>query len=218
MNDKRNTSKESASPTLIAVDEVHLNIQQGQLWGALRYLNQLIAREPPSAEIYRLRGWVHHELHDVQSARRDLIQAVELEPEDPDSHLFLGLFLIDVRKLEWGIAELNQVFAAPTPASTTTQTCAYIGRQEAYKLLGRFDEALVDLNAAIELEPERCLFCLRGQLYLRLERFAAAEEDFAMLVEKQLTNVTMQGNAESFGLRYFSPWGLLKELNLPVLY
>jgi hypothetical protein len=39
-----------------------------------------------------------------------------------------------------------------------------------------------------------------------------------MLVEKQLTNLTMQGNAESFGLRYFSPWGLLKELNLPVLY
>lgn len=214
MNDKKNIFKESASPKSTAVDEVHLYIQQGQLWGALRYLNQLMAREQPSAETYRLRGWVHHALHDVQSARRDLIQAVELEPDNPASHLFLGLFLIGVGKLEWGIAELDQVFTASIPAGALTQTFAYIGRQHAYKLLGRFDEALADLNAAIELDAERCLFCVRGQLYLRLEQFAEAEEDFAILAEKHLTDLMMRGYAENFGLCYHGPWGLLKELIL----
>lgn len=214
MNKAKDVSLESTSPRWTQLRKTHLHIHHNNIWDSLNFPNQLAAKEPSSAEACRLRGWAHHEIHDFHSARRDLIRAVELEPDDPDNHLFLGVFLIDVWKLRWGIAELNQVFSAPSPARPRTQICAYIGRQHAYKLLGRFDEALADINATIELDPRRCLFCVRGQLHLRLERFADAEKDFAILAEKHLTDLTTREDAENFGLCYCGPWGLLKKLRL----
>ena len=51
-------------------------------------------------------------------------------------------------------------------------------RASAYAGLGRFDEALADINRAIKLSPEGWLYHARGKIYKLMGDDAKAKADF----------------------------------------
>ncbi|NWG15671.1 MAG: tetratricopeptide repeat protein [Chloroflexi bacterium] len=71
--------------------------------------------------------------------------------------------------------------AIPQPHNTVT---ARIKRAEFYALIERYADAITDLTAAIELEPEDPkLYTMRGQMYLALYEWDAALADYNAALE-----------------------------------
>jgi tetratricopeptide (TPR) repeat protein len=56
-------------------------------------------------------------------------------------------------------------------------------RGQIYLGLGRYDEALADLDRALELDPDGETFGSRGQVYRLLGREEEARADFARAIE-----------------------------------
>ena len=213
----QNPSLSLPPPEFTALEKARWHIRAQNTRAALTCLNQLLATTDPPAEAYRLRGWVHHELQAPQAARRDLLQAVELDPHHPANHLFLGLWLLDVGKLQWGIAQLQLVFTTPTPADTATQLSAHLGCQYAYALLGHWAAAVVELQAARGLHPQRCMVYAGGQLYWRLTRSPEAEEDFNHLAARDRANLTDREPPPPSELACLTPWEILTALQFPLV-
>jgi tetratricopeptide (TPR) repeat protein len=124
------------------------------------------------------RGLAHLLLKDSVSSLSDIDRAVELDPEvhqdSPWIHALRGLALVQAdRPIEANAAfddalELNRDFAV-----------ALLGRASGRAALGNLIGAVDDLTQVLELDPDNVdLLTCRGDHYVELNDFAAAESDY----------------------------------------
>jgi tetratricopeptide (TPR) repeat protein len=76
------------TPALLLLSEIRLD--RGETDSALEGLDGLAGNVQSEAEVVRLRGEALRRLGSLEDARRDALRAVELDPQDPVSHLLLG--------------------------------------------------------------------------------------------------------------------------------
>ena len=130
--------------------------QEGWTRSAQLY-EEAVELDPGFVEAYLGVAAVHALIHwfgidrspdRLEAARVAVEQAVALDPESPDVHLGVGLYLYRSRQYEAAMGEL--LIAAPgLPNSAPLfRTLGYIQRR-----MGRFEEAAQNLRKAYELDP-----------------------------------------------------------------
>ena len=116
---------------------------------ALTDLNRAIELDPSADWAIADRGETYRLMERYDEALADFNRAIELDPSDAWAIASRGADLP-------GHGTLRRGPGRPQPRHRTRPQHAWAisHRGETYRLMGRYDEALADLNRAIELDPE----------------------------------------------------------------
>ena len=96
-------------------------------------------------------------LHQEEEAVHELRTAVELEPDSPLAHHFLGTALFNSQNFQAAETEFRQAVRLQPSASNHYYLAACLMN------LGRYDEALAELDTAAEMEPSQSLYRARKE-------------------------------------------------------
>ncbi len=157
---------------------------------AIQNLNRALELDPNDAHAYAGRGHVYLEMGDLGRARDDFRQSRERDPNDIDIKLLLEWIGICMEGPDLETPSRLETIAAVNPH----QYAAYVCRAVALALRERFEEALVELDQAILLDPRKgeapfwkCLTCA----FLKRDDDAMAALAQAMAAEMPLPEVLL---------------------------
>ena len=158
----------------------------------------------PSALVWR--GLAHLLLKDSVASLSDIDRAVELDPDvhrdSPWIHALRGLALVQADRP----IEANGAFDDALELNPDL-TVALLGRASGRAALGNLIGAVDDLTQVLELEPDDVdLLTCRGDHYLELNDFAAAESDY-----ERAMNIA--GRSPSMVMRYLSALSQRRSMN-----
>jgi tetratricopeptide (TPR) repeat protein len=154
------------------------------------------------------RGYAHAENGDTDSAIADYGQAIELDPENPDTYNERGDAWYDKGELDRAIADYGEAIRLNPEDATgydnrgvayndkgdydsaiadfgraidldPDDAAAHNGRGDAYSEKGDYERAIADYSEAIRAEPEgAAAYTNRGLAYIETGNTAGAEADF----------------------------------------
>ena len=128
---------------------------------------------------------------DAQRASEQIHAVLQTTPDEPDANFQMGTLLADQGKLLAAI-ECFQKTLLQTPSPRAD---AHANLGAALRKLGRMEEAIVQLRAAVELDPNMVAAHVNLGLLLAAQRdFDEAAESFQRAVELEPTNETHQVN------------------------
>jgi len=154
-------------------------IDLGELELAEAHYRESLAIEPQAA-IYNDLGFVLERQGLTEDAAAMYRKALELDPRSPSAHSNLGADLL--RRGEYAEAEGH--FRAALDAKPSAQALAGLGR--ALWKQGRVDEALSNLQAAIEADAEHpAAYEDLGTIFVEQGRLGEAESHYRLLVRKR---------------------------------
>lgn len=99
------------------------------------------------------RGYSYLEMRRFDECRRDLEEAISVDPEIPMSHISLGEYYIEVEKYDEAIAKFNHALNMPARSDRETLVALYRRGQSYYKKR-EFERAIQDLEAATRVRLE----------------------------------------------------------------
>ena len=128
-----------------------------------------------SAEAYAVRGDIKQKYEwDWTGAEKDLLRAIELEPNNDTAHALYSGLLVESGRFDEGFAEIETALAI-NPGSLVHQR----NRGRHFYLARRYDEAIVQLKRVLEVDEN--FGTARGWLFLAYEMkgdYAGAYEWF----------------------------------------
>jgi eukaryotic-like serine/threonine-protein kinase len=178
---------EGETPPLLAltawtnVTHVRLGIHRGlaPLDDAETQARALLERAPDSPEGHALLGYIEYERGHLSDAVQHFQRALEREPNDADALFYMGISYIAAGQTELALATGARIVASD-PLSSLSWMLSGATRW----FVGRFDEALPDLERGLELDPQS--FVLRwtvGYTCAALGRLPEAARHAAFLRE-----------------------------------
>ena len=136
--------------------------------------NRALALDSTLADAHTALGFIHLFYDwDWRAARERLEQAIALDPRYGEARLFHGWYFLAVNRLDDAVRELRET-VADEPVSLILNT--RLGSMLMFA--GRTDEAIAQLNRALELDPGYRL------AHLDLARMYAARGDYAKALEE----------------------------------
>lgn len=121
---------------------------------------------------YRERGTLYGIEHKFDSAMNDFEKAISLDPADAASYYERGLVYHHNMKYKEAVSDFGTALYLEKDDDT------YTARASSLISLGRYEDALNDLNKAIELDPgSKKAYLLRAALYERQGKRNLAEKD-----------------------------------------
>jgi tetratricopeptide (TPR) repeat protein len=130
----------------------------------------LMRQAKPDAQVYLCRARAYLATRNFRAAFADLNRAIKLTPKEGDLYLERArayLFRADLRR---ALTDLNSAAALRPTARVFRE------RSAVHAELGNFELALLDLDAAIKLQPASAdLYRTRGKLLAQRENFVSAE-------------------------------------------
>lgn len=175
---------------------------------ALAILDDVVTMRPDGFEGRELRAALRGHLGQYDKMLEDAEELVRLQPADTNAYAWRGLALLLADRAESGVSDLKQatklrdpsawVFALRGLALAAAQrppeaiwafddalerdrdlVVALLGRAHGRAALGNFDGAIEDLTYVLELDPDNAdVLALRGDHYVKMRDFAAAERDY----------------------------------------
>jgi tetratricopeptide (TPR) repeat protein len=106
---------------------------------------------PANPNDYLNRGLAHYRLMQPQAALADFNQVLKLTPDDYRAYYNLGLTRFDLADYEGAIADYDQSLTHSPSLPNARRADIYNDRAVAYLALNRPQQALADLNQALEL-------------------------------------------------------------------
>jgi tetratricopeptide (TPR) repeat protein len=160
----------------------------GQYEESLNYFNRAIMLDPASFLAYNGRGAIHGYQNDHLEAIRDFSRAIEINPNHPDGYSGRGWSYFNMEMYNEAVADYSAAIALyPNMQEIYNETtyyhsdtiysflfypdisAYYFRRGTAYYLLEEYDEALSDLNKALELNPgNKYAYAIRAGVYMKL--------------------------------------------------
>ncbi len=148
---------EGETPPLLAlmawakVTQVRLGIHRGlaPLEEAETQARDLLERAPDSPNGHALLGYIEYERGHLPQAVRHFERALEREPNDADALFYMGISYIAAGQTERARATGERIVASD-PLSSLSWMLSGATRW----FVGRFDEALPDLERGLELDPQ----------------------------------------------------------------
>lgn len=126
-----------------------LNI--GEFSSAVRDFGEAVKVDPKFASAYNNRGIAYSEYKQFEPAIKDFTKAIELNPKLVDAYISLAAVLIvEKGDVDGGIKNYDKAISLDTK-----NWKAYSARGEARRLKGDLDQAMVDHEEAIRLNPNR---------------------------------------------------------------
>jgi serine/threonine-protein kinase len=155
-------------------------LRQKQLELALADCNKAIELEPARADLFGLRGRVKAAKGSTEHAMADFGKAIEMDPEGAKDYLAWRGDLYS--EMELFVEAIDDYTSALNKDATQAQV--YAQRAHCYWMLNDHDAALVDLNQAIQLDPNYpWLRVRRGALHQDRKELDEALVDFNQAVE-----------------------------------
>jgi adenylate cyclase len=116
---------------------------------AIEYLEKAVALTDRKGEALMVLGWVYATKKDYDKGIELGEQAITLIPNGADAHAFLAISLYYAGRPEESVALLEKAMRLnPLPPSFYYLNCGY-----AYRLTGRFQEAVAMFKKSIQLTP-----------------------------------------------------------------
>ncbi len=133
------------------------------------------------SEAYRSRAYVYWKMQDFRKSIEDYKKITELEPQNANSYLNLGNAYFNLS-------------AYDLAANTYSEVIKITPNAESYNLRGwaltndeKYQEALLDFNKAIELNPyDGKYFKNRGNVKNKLGQYSSAIEDLDVAIKKKI--------------------------------
>lgn len=125
---------------------------KGDLQGALREFDRVVALAPGAALGWYNRGLVRRDLNDCGAAIGDFDRALRLEPHYFNALYQRGNCRQALGEYEDAISDYGR--AAALPGRIDARFLAYLGRADAERRLGRLDEAHADYTHVIALRVD----------------------------------------------------------------
>ncbi len=173
---------------------------------ARKALEVAVGLEPERWDIYLMQGILADRDGNLEAAVGYLRKALDLNPEDADSHYYLGSTLLRQFKLQEAreqyraclrykpepdiaesarqeIAQINEAIGDEQTSGPTNAT-AYLYRGVSHFAKGLYDEAISDFTKAIEINPEYAeCYTNRGIAYAEKRLYDLAISDFNKALE-----------------------------------
>lgn len=201
----------SCNTTTEALEEGIAHWKEANAPAAIELLTCVIQLDPANYEAYAYRGTAYRSIYKSLEAIDDFEKLIELDPEDP-----LGFYLLAsayFRQGDYEIAVENYTHGLSLQPKVSehddfniTAADYYVFRGRAYTYLEMYDEALNDLEHALELSPNDALaFAARGFVHLYSGNAPQAVQDWftartlaSDVVDVYLTEGKYLVNAENF--------------------
>ncbi len=166
-------------------------LRQGRPAEARALLTACLAQRPDFVWIYLLRGFAQEELQAWGAADSDFEKASRMPLDDNARYVLLvhrGVLRVRQERFEDAVADLKSAIERKPNAYQ-----AYVNLAQAYRRLGKLDQALEQLHRAVQLEPGLAhLYRLRARLHLERNEPALALGDFDQAIERENTNSPYQ--------------------------
>jgi adenylate cyclase len=166
-------------------------------WSESRKESILLAKDYASraeragATAFGLRGWSHFLEGEVEAAMAEFRRGLEASPNSASGNALMGLQLMYTGKPEHSIAYYQRAMRL----SPMYQDWYPSSLGEAYRLLGRYEEAIASLNAYIERNPEDVR---RGRVRLAATLVQAGRENEARAVAKEMLRLEADFTVASY--------------------
>lgn len=178
--------------------------EMGNLDEAATDLSTAIMLQPRLANLYTIRATIYTFQGRSEPALDDIDMAMRLGEDSPETHHAKAVILKTLGRYSEAIEEFSSVLTHDlrSPESFRLVQDARMFRGECYICLGKYEDALKDLNWSIERSPEDPRAReLRAWAYILMREFAKASTDLEYLVQSgqsnewvymSLTNVSLQ--------------------------
>lgn len=149
----------------------------GDLEGALNTYQALLDYDSKDGNAYYLRGCISLQTGDSKSALKDFENAVKYNPNDYELYINIFENLAGYNLSGEGETYLNKAFDIK---GDKAENLAFRGK--IYYMLGEYQNAIEELNAAIEKESKEAELYL-GQVYEAMGDMASAETHYRAYVD-----------------------------------
>lgn len=126
--------------------------RKGDLQGALREFDRAVRLAPRSELAWYNRGLVRRDLKDCRAAVGDFDHALEVQPRFFNALYQRGNCRQQLGEYEAAIADYSR--AIELPGRADAGFIAYFGRADAYRRMGRLDEAYRDYSAVSQVRND----------------------------------------------------------------
>jgi protein O-GlcNAc transferase len=124
-------------------------LNRGDEAGAMRLVEERLARDPGDADTNKIRAMIHGAHKRFEDAAACLRLAIARAPDDPETHMMLGNVMVAVKGYEEGAkAFATCLRACPTDAGSV------MGLGQCLISLGRTEEAVAAMERGIEASPD----------------------------------------------------------------
>jgi tetratricopeptide (TPR) repeat protein len=138
---------------------------------------------PANPNDYLNRGLAYYRLMQPQAALADFNQVLELTPDDYRAYYNLGLTRFDLANYEGAIADYDQSLIHSPDLPNARRADIYNDRAVAYLALNRPQQALADLNQAIDLnQADSRAYFNRACCHHQMGNWEASLKDYDRLL------------------------------------
>jgi protein O-mannosyl-transferase len=149
-----------------------LNEKFGRYDSALSDYNRAIGLDPADAQTVAWRGYIYALTGKKDAALQDFEEALRLDPQFSDGYVFRGMHRKESGRPQDALADFNKAVALKPTA------LAYYQRAVLWLETKRFDEAMKDVNRALDLDEGYDLaYGLRARLYVEKKQMRPAIDD-----------------------------------------
>lgn len=158
--------------TALMSQRANILLQLDSLNKALEDYNHILEKEPTNTGALFFRANIFSETERYEEARADYIKLLSLEPDNDNVKLGLAILYKNENKLNESHTLLTLLIE-----DNPERAEYYIARSNVERLMGHTELALMDVEKAIELEPENGNhYTLQAILYERLGKKEAAKK------------------------------------------
>lgn len=119
---KKENKKGAEEKKRILLEKAYIQAQAGRLQTALQIYDQVLAWEPEQLEALVNRGVLRMRMGDLAGAKRDLLEAKRLQPQDPTLLNALGVLHLEAGELD---EAATYFLSSPEPASLVNLALVY---------------------------------------------------------------------------------------------
>jgi len=158
--------------------EVEYKLGTGDFPGAMTLLKSAEAAGNIDADYYFLLGKASSSLGNLDESLAHLDKAVQMDPTFAEAKGHKAIVLLQKGKAKEAEAAADEAIRIESTGEL------HFARGAIRMALGRFKDAIADLDAAIGLEPKNDeYYVARGEVALRVGRVDSAERDYARAIE-----------------------------------
>ena len=156
----------------LMLQRANILLQLDSLEKALNDYNHILRQEPTNSSALFFRANIYTEQDKYDKAKEDYLRLLSLEPNNDNVKLGLALLYKEERKYNESLTLLT-LLIEENPAVAEY----YIARSNVERLMGHNELALMDIEKAIELEPENGNhYTLQAILLERIGKKEAAKQ------------------------------------------
>ncbi len=152
-------------------------MEENQIEAAINEFSEAIKLEPGNTEAYLLRAGLYEKSDKVTDAVNDYIKVTQLDPKSAPTFFNVGRIYYSLKDYQNAIKYLSE---ATLLDAKNFQALQY--KAATHIKLSQFNEALVSINAAIDINKTNLCYYTRGVAYDSLRNYPQAIQDYQQCI------------------------------------